>query len=272
MKKPSSVFASNHEYILKPFALQNHEHENYFQLDSTSPVEVDSPVIFNGPVYGIPGLSDPVGVTDGFVLTADAEKAVWAAPTGWGDIGGTLSDQTDLQAALDLKSDTTHTHAYEPSDATILKDADIGSTVQAYDAQTSKTDVAETRSASINMADNVLQRPELKDYSETSVVANTGTSYAINLANGNVFQLGLTGNVTYTFTNPPPTTKAGSFTLIQIQDATGGRTVTWPASVKWPGGVAPVISSGATDIDIFTFLTRDAGTTWYGFTGGMDFS
>lgn len=29
----------------------------------------------------------------------------------WGDIGGTLSDQTDLQAALDGKSNTGHTHA-----------------------------------------------------------------------------------------------------------------------------------------------------------------
>ena len=28
----------------------------------------------------------------------------------WGDIQGTLSDQTDLQAALDLKSDTSHNH------------------------------------------------------------------------------------------------------------------------------------------------------------------
>ncbi len=82
MKKPSSVFASNHEYVLKPFALQNHEHANYFQLDSTSPVEVDSPVIFNGPVYGIPGLTDPIGVTDGFVLTASGDLAVWAASTG----------------------------------------------------------------------------------------------------------------------------------------------------------------------------------------------
>jgi hypothetical protein len=29
----------------------------------------------------------------------------------WGVITGTLSDQTDLQAALDLKSDITHTHS-----------------------------------------------------------------------------------------------------------------------------------------------------------------
>lgn len=30
--------------------------------------------------------------------------------TAWGDITGTLADQTDLQAALDAKADTSHTH------------------------------------------------------------------------------------------------------------------------------------------------------------------
>ena len=53
-----------------------------------------------------------------------------ALPTGvvvWGDIGGTLSNQTDLQTALNGKSNTNHTHSgvYEPSDSTILKEADI---------------------------------------------------------------------------------------------------------------------------------------------------
>lgn len=50
--------------------------------------------------------------TDGQVLTADAAQAAgvkWATPSGggggaaWGGITGTLSDQTDLQAALDAK-------------------------------------------------------------------------------------------------------------------------------------------------------------------------
>ena len=34
--------------------------------------------------------------------------------TAWGEITGTLSGQTDLQAALDAKSATGHTHAYDP--------------------------------------------------------------------------------------------------------------------------------------------------------------
>ena len=68
-------------------------------------------------------------------------------------------------------------------------------------------------------------------YTEETAVANTSTAYTIDLANGSVQYLTLTGNCTYTF----PTPVAGkSFTLIQKQDGTGGRTVTWPASVKCP--------------------------------------
>ena len=37
-----------------------------------------------------------------------------------------------------------HSGVYEPADATIVKDADIGVTIQAYDADTAKTDVAQT--------------------------------------------------------------------------------------------------------------------------------
>ena len=55
--------------------------------------------------------------------TGDATKflkgdGTWAAPSGlvgavaWGAITGTLTDQTDLDTALDGKSDTSHTHAY----------------------------------------------------------------------------------------------------------------------------------------------------------------
>ena len=115
-------------------------------------------------------------------------------------------------------------------------------------------------------------RPKLKDYSETTVIANTGATYTIDLENGNVFNLTLTGDCTYTFSNPPASGSAGAFTLIQNQDGTGSRTVTWPASVEWAGGSAPTITSTASSTDVFTFITTDGGTTWYGFTGGQDFS
>jgi hypothetical protein len=60
--------------------------------------------------------------------------------------------------------------------------------------------------------------------------------------------------------------------LILKQDITGGRTLAWPASVLWAGGAPPVVTPAADAIDIFAFITRDGGGTWFGFPGGQDFS
>jgi hypothetical protein len=130
---------------------------------------------------------------------------------------------------------------------------------------------AVTAGGSLAMADQVISRPELKDYAETSTSANSGTAYTIDLENGNVFEITLTGNCTFTFSNPPATGKGGAFTLILKQDGTGSRTATWPAAVKWAGGTAPTLTTTASKTDILTFITRNAGTDWYGFVGGKNF-
>lgn len=55
-------------------------------------------------------LADTTGASQGQVLTLDSNlDATWATPTAsvaWGGITGTLSDQTDLQNALDAKANT----------------------------------------------------------------------------------------------------------------------------------------------------------------------
>jgi hypothetical protein len=104
-------------------------------------------------------------------------------------------------------------------------------------------------------------------YTEETATANTSTAYTIDLANGTVQVLTLTGNCTYTF----PTAAAGkSFILLQKQDGTGSRTVTWPSAVKWPGGTAPTITSTASKLDKYIF-TSD-GTNWYGSDAGKSYT
>ena len=75
---------------------------------------------------------------------------------------------------------------------------------------------------------------------------------------------------TFTFSNPIASDDSTSFTLILTQDGTGSRAVTWPASVDWAGGTAPTLTTTATTgVDILTFMTVNAGTTWYGFVAGQ---
>ena len=95
---------------------------------------------------------------------------------------------------------------------------------------------------------------------------NSSTADTIDFGTGNFQKSTLTGNCTYTFTAP---TLKGRFQLRVIQDATGSRTVTWPAAVKWPGGTAPTLTTDASAIDIITFFWD--GTNYYG-VSTLDFS
>lgn len=105
---------------------------------------------------------------------------------------------------------------------------------------------------------------------EKSVTANTGTAYTVNLANGNVFNLTVNGNVTFTFAGAT-NGSACSFSMYLKQDATGSRTVTWPSSVKWSGG-APTLSTAANALDVLVFESLDGGTNWYGSLVGTNFA
>jgi len=121
----------------------------------------------------------------------------------------------------------------------------------------------------IQMADNIVQRPEIKDYGETvnAIGAIGGGTQDIDLESGNV----VTGTVdtsttTFTFSNPPTTGTAGSFTLILTNG--GSQTVNWPGAVDWAGSTAPTLTTSG--VDVITFTTIDAGTIWYGFAAGLD--
>jgi hypothetical protein len=103
-------------------------------------------------------------------------------------------------------------------------------------------------------------------YTEEVATANTSTAYTIDLANGSVQILTLTGNCTFTF----PTVVSGKgFTLLLLQDATGGRTATWPASVKWPGSTAPTITATASKMDKYVFVAN--GSYWIGSNAGQNY-
>jgi trimeric autotransporter adhesin len=126
----------------------------------------------------------------------------------------------------------------------------------------------------ISMQGAVLSGAELRDYAETSpTTAVSAGVVTIDLAAGSVFEVLLAADVTsLILLDPPAAGLAGAATLILRQDAAGGRTVTWPASVMWAGGVPPAVTAAADAIDVCTLVTRDGGATWLGFPGGQDFS
>jgi hypothetical protein len=105
-----------------------------------------------------------------------------------------------------------------------------------------------------------LTNPTVTNYIETLyAIGNSSTAVTIDLANGTVQTVAMTGNCTFTM----PTATAGkSFILICTQDATGSRTAVF-TSVKFPDGTAPTLTTTATTgVDILTFVAD--GTSWFG--------
>lgn len=70
----------------------------------------------------------------------------------------------------------------------------------------------------------------------------------------------LTGNVTLSLPSPS-SSSAFTITLVLTQDATGGRTLTLPAGVKRSYGIAPLLSSAASAVDLLHLLWD--GAAWW---------
>ena len=122
-----------------------------------------------------------------------------------------------------------------------------------------------TFGSNLIMANNSILSPTFTCYKEniSNVSINTSTQ-TLDLSTTNIFNITLSNNTTLSFINPPAGGTAYSFMLYCKQDATGGRTITWPAAVKWPNGSVPTLSTGGNKIDILNFFTLDGGTTYIG--------
>ena len=126
-----------------------------------------------------------------------------------------------------------------------------------------------TFSGQVNLLDNEVIRPKFKDYAETvNAGGSKNASFNVDFEDGNVQTFTFADDLTVSFTNPPATGIAGTVTLIITNG--GANTTTWNSAVKWPGDNAPALTSSG--VDIVTFTTIDAGTTIYGFVGGINFS
>lgn len=85
---------------------------------------------------------------------------------------------------------------------------------------------------------------------------NSGAALTIDWNNSNTQYVTLDSNCVFTFSNPID----GLRVVLLVK---GGFTVTWPASVEWPGGTAPTISD-AGSWDLFTFIYKSAEAKYVG--------
>ena len=96
-------------------------------------------------------------------------------------------------------------------------------------------------------------------------LVGTITGSTLDLSTGTIFNSAPAANTTYVFSNPPLSGTGYGFTLRVAPSATV--TLTWPASVDWPGGAAPAAPASGT-VNVYTFFTFDGGVTYFGFLSG----
>jgi hypothetical protein len=110
----------------------------------------------------------------------------------------------------------------------------------------------------------------LTGYSEGIFNLGNSANPAVNVANGNVQRLTLTGNWAFPGFNTPITGQ--SVTLIITQDATGSRTIsTTGITARWAGGANAgnkTLSTAANSVDILTIF-YDGATYYFSLSKGF---
>jgi hypothetical protein len=129
----------------------------------------------------------------------------------------------------------------DASDVGALSSADIGVSVQAYDADTAFTDVAQTFTAA--------QRG-------TVVTLTDGATITPDFAAGNNFSVTLGGS--RTLANPTNLTAGQSGVIVVTQDGTGGRTLAFGSNWKFPGGTAPTLTTAANAVDVISYYVESS--------------
>lgn len=196
---------------------------------------------------------------------AEIKTAYEAEPSAFTDaqftkLAGIATGATANDTDANLKARANHTGtqtASTISDFNSAADARItaatGVSVQAYDADTAKTDVAQSFTA--------LQSSSVETMTDGATITPTGDK--------NAMQVTLGGN--RTIANMTTITAGAAYVFKIIQDATGSRTVSWGSAYDFPGGTAPTLSTAANAVDVISGFSFD-GTSIQMFTPGQDFS
>ena len=120
----------------------------------------------------------------------------------------------------------------------------------------------------------------LKTYFEpVPTVGPVANVVSIDLSQAQTFNVNVTSTVN-SLTILNPSSESSSFTLKVTQDGTGGYSVgidTFKNSgggaipVYWSGSVIPIVTTTAGKTDIYSFITFDGGSSFYGVSGGQNF-
>jgi hypothetical protein len=195
-------------------------------------------------------LQTDLGIAQTDILGLDSSKldATTAAST--------YQAQAGMSSYL-TTSDAASTYQTQAGMSSYVATSDIGVTVQGYDADTAKLDVAQTFTAVQTLTDPAIIGTILEDvYTITD-----GAAFEVDPGNGSVQLITLGANRTPKATN----FAAGEAVTLMVDDGSA-RTLTWTdatwgsGGVKWTGGSAPTLAtSGYTVLQFWKVGTQVYG-------------
>jgi len=188
--------------------------------------------------------STAANITSGTVQTLTASTATITGGTFSGAINSTSGTISNLNSTSGTIGNFTTTLA---GDVTI----------------STGTATVSTRVAVVNTAQ---EYTATHNFNATSLTI-TGGTIPWDLSANQVAKLTVTTNSTLnTPTNP---VDGATYMLVVTQGTGGSNTLSFSTAYKFPGGSAPVLSTGSADVDVLAFVSN--GTVLYGVTS-QDFS
>ena len=232
-------------------------------------------------------IRDNSGSDEEITLASLAAKAGTASPTFTGTVtlpattalAGQASDITILDnnaAALELKEGTNTYITFDTTDTSeqieVAKKVELAEDLEFSaakdilipDNQAAALEIKEGTTAymtfiTTNSGEKVVANKNFQSDVTLTDASDLSSGTDLDLSSKNFFHRQVSGNVTYTFSNPPASGTVVGFTL-EVDYESG--TITWPASVEWAADTPPTLTAAHTSV--FVFYTRDNGSTYRG--------
>ncbi len=232
-------------------------------------------------------LTDSAGVTIG---TRDSYTATPVGPTSLfktGTYAVTTSDGSDVLIAADASGGaftiTLYTAAGNAGRRVCIKKTDRSAHAVIIDGSSEDT-IDGARTVTLSQPYDVVWMEsdgtrwhaivpanDTTDETHSAPSISAGT-LTLDLDVSRVFRVSLDADITtLTLAHVPDATRRAIIEVQLTGDGTA-RTFVWlTGTVRWPGGVAPTLTSTAGQRDWFVLWTDDGGTTWFGSVVGQDY-
>ena len=117
---------------------------------------------------------------------------------------------------------------------------------------------------SINMVDQLLQRPLIQDFAiRHSTASSSSGVLTLDYSQYQSYAVTLTENITsIVISNPPASGHYGSMRVRFTQDAVTARTITYGSAYLFPSGTHHAMSTTLGAVDRVAFETIDGGSSW----------